>query len=376
MTTPGSPATATTPATPALPAIRTTGLVKTFGAKRALDGLDLAVEPGSVFGFLGGNGAGKTTTIRILLGLARPTAGSAEVLGHAPGSATVREQVGYCPDVPGFLPWMTAPAVLEHAARLFHLTPTVTRARVGELLDLTGLAGVTTKVGGFSRGMRQRLGLAQALINAPRLLILDEPTSALDPLGRRDVLELMSRLRGRTTVFFSTHLLPDVERVCDAVAILDAGRVVTAGSLEEVRAAAGGARGRLLVEVDDAAALRAALRGQPWLTAIADDDGAPGREAGAPHAGSPDADAPDPRAPEPGASDPGGPTTAARKPGTLALVVNDLDEAAARIPAAVAAHGLRLRRLEPQDPSLEDIFVGLVGAASGSAPTPTEGRGR
>lgn len=322
------------------PAIETAGLVKAYGDHRALDGLDLVVEPGSIFGFLGANGAGKTTTQRILLGLARQTAGSAQVLGHAPGSAAVRSQIGFCPDVPAFLPWMTGREVLEHAAELFGLDAATTRTRVGELLELVGLAGVKSRVGGYSRGMRQRLGLGQALINAPALLMLDEPTSALDPLGRRDVLALLSELRGRTTVFFSTHLLPDVERVCDTVAILDHGRVVTSGSLDHVRSAIGGVHGRLLVEVDDAAALRAALAGEPWVLDAADRDDESAASGG---------------------------VVVAEAPGELVLTVTDLDEAAARLPALVTTHGLLLRRLEPRAPSLEDVFVATTSAR------PTEG---
>ncbi|MCL2422581.1 MAG: ABC transporter ATP-binding protein, partial [Micrococcales bacterium] len=211
------------------PAIEVQGLVKTFGkgaqTTRALDGLDLRVEPGSVFGFLGPNGAGKTTTLRILLGLAQATAGSARICGHDVGSPAVRRVTGFLPDVPGFASWMTARQVLELHASVFALSGDAARRRVDSLLDLAGLADVTAKVGGYSRGMRQRLGVAQALVNAPDVLLLDEPTSALDPLGRRTVLDLVARLRGRTTVFFSTHILGDAERVCDTVAIVDAGRV-------------------------------------------------------------------------------------------------------------------------------------------------------
>jgi len=303
-------------------AIDICGLVKTYGQHRALDGLDLQVEQGSVFGFLGANGAGKTTALRIILALARQTAGSVRVLDHEPGSAQVRPLIGYCPDVPGFLPWMTAHDVLESSASLFRLPAPVTRRRVEELLDLTGLADTKTRVSGYSRGMRQRLGLAQSLINSPQLLLLDEPTSALDPMGRRVVLELLTELRGKTTVFFSTHLLPDVERVCDSVAIIDGGRIVTSGSLEQVRAEYGGAQGQLLVEVDQPERLREALADQPWVARVSD----------------------------------------AMAPDTLALTVTDLDEAAMRLPVQIADLGLRLRRIEPQEASLEDVFVGLVGA--------------
>lgn len=303
-------------------AIDIEGLVKVYGRHRVLDGVDLRVEQGSVYGLLGGNGAGKTTTLRILLGLAHQTAGRVRVLGHRPASGQVQSLIGYCPDVPGFLPWMTARDVMESSASLFRMPAALTRRRVDELLELTGLAGTDSRVSGFSRGMRQRLGIAQVLVNAPQLLILDEPTSALDPLGRRLVLDLLTALRGQTTVLFSTHLLPDVERVCDDVAIIDHGRVVAAGTLDQVRAQYGGVQGRLLIEVSEADRLREALDGEPWVVAV---------EAGT-------------------------------APSTLLLTVTDLDVAAALLPGAVSSLGLLLRRLEPREASLEDVFVGLVGA--------------
>lgn len=304
-------------------AIAVRGLTKQYGERRVLDGLDLSVEPGSVFGFLGANGAGKTTTIRILLALARENSGSVRIFGNAPGSAQVRTLIGYCPDVPGFAPWMTAREVLEQAASLFQLSPQTVRRRVPDLLDLIGLADTKAKVGGYSRGMRQRLGLAQALINSPRLLILDEPTSALDPMGRRAVLELMTELKGKTTVFFSTHLLPDVERVCDDVAILSAGRLITSGSIAEVRATFARTRGRLIVETDEPGRLREELEAEPWVSEI-------------------DFTERDSRA--------------------LLLTVDDVEEGAARVATKVASFGLRLYRLEPREASLEDVFVDLVEA--------------
>jgi len=168
-------------------AIELRGLTKRFGDTLALDRVDLVVRPGTVFGFLGRNGAGKTTALRILSGLARPTSGTAYVLGHDVERATeaVRARIGFLPDVPGFYPWMTAREYLEFAGRLFELDEATLDARASALLQMAGLASVTTRVGGFSRGMKQRLGIAQALINAPSLLMLDEPTSALDPIGRR-----------------------------------------------------------------------------------------------------------------------------------------------------------------------------------------------
>jgi ABC-2 type transport system ATP-binding protein len=292
---------------------------KVFGHAAALDGLTLSVPEGSVFGFLGPNGAGKTTTLRILAGLARPTTGSARVLGHETGDADTRALIGYLPDVPAFYKWMTAAQYLRFAGRLFGLEGAALEARVASLLELADLRGVTTRVGGYSRGMKQRLGVAQALINAPRLLLLDEPTSALDPIGRREVLDMIATLGGRTTVFFSTHILADVERVCDTVAIIDRGRVVEQAGIDELRGRRGGLN-RLVVEVDDPARLAAALTGQTWLRSLA------------PH-----------------------------ESGGLSLSVDDLAAAQRELPALIARSGLALQRLESDELSLEDVFVGLVG---------------
>jgi len=312
--------TVTRPDEPA--AIELRGLTKRFGDAIALDGVDLVVRPGMVFGFLGRNGAGKTTALRILSGLARPTAGTAHVLGHDVERATdaIRARIGFLPDVPGFYPWMTAREYLEFAGRLFGLDKATLDARATALLEMAGLASVTTRVGGFSRGMKQRLGIAQALINAPSLLMLDEPTSALDPIGRREVLEMVASLRGRTTVFFSTHILADVERVCDAVAILERGRVVASAGVAELTARA--TANRLIVEVEDsvaAAAVAGALAGRAWLKSIETDGRA------------------------------------------LHLAVSDLPSAQREIPAAIAAAGMALRRFEIGETSLEDVFVELVG---------------
>ena len=277
-----------------------------------------------VFGFLGRNGAGKTTALRILSGLARPSSGTAHVLGHdvARASDVVRSQIGFLPDVPGFYPWMTAREYMELAGRLFGLDSATLEVRAAPLLEMAGLAGVTTRIGGFSRGMKQRLGIAQALINAPSLLMLDEPTSALDPIGRREVLEMVGSLRGRTTVFFSTHILADVERVCDAVAILERGRVVESAGVAELTARA--TANRLVVELegDEAAAtVAASLAGRAWLTSIESTES------------------------------------------TLRMSVSDLVVAQREIPAVIAAAGAALRRFEIEEASLEDVFVNLVGSA-------------
>jgi len=307
-------------------AIELRGLTKRFGDTVALDEVDLVVRPGVVFGFLGRNGAGKTTAIRILSGLARPTAGTARVLGHdvTRASDVVRSRIGFLPDVPGFYPWMTAREYLGFAGNLFGLDAATLDARATALLEMAGLASVNTRVGGFSRGMKQRLGIAQALINAPSLLMLDEPTSALDPIGRREVLEMVGSLRGRTTVFFSTHILADVERVCDAVAILERGRVVASAGVAELtdRATAN----RLVVEVEGdgaASAVETALAGRAWLKSL---------------------------------------ETTGR---TLRMSVSDLSAAQREIPAAIAAAAVALRRFEIEEASLEDVFVELVGGPEG-----------
>jgi len=302
------------------PAVELVDVRKVFRTAAALDGLSLRVPEGSVFGFLGPNGAGKTTTLRILAGLARPTSGEAHVLGHdvAGAGGDVRALIGFLPDVPAFYKWMTAPQYLRFAGSLFGLRGDVLDVRVAALLDLAGLVRVGMRIGGFSRGMKQRLGVAQALVNAPRLLLLDEPTSALDPIGRREVLDMVAALRGRTTVFFSTHILADVERVCDTVAIIDHGRVAAHAPIDELRLRRGGLN-RLAVEVDEPQRLVAALEGAAWLRAVevAEDGG-------------------------------------------LRLATDDLEAAQRELPALIARLGLALRRLESDELSLEDVFVDLV----------------
>ncbi len=295
------------------------GVVKTFGGVRALDGVTLSVPRGSVFGFLGPNGSGKTTTLRILTGLARPTAGRVSVLGHTPfpAGAELLARIGYLPDVPHFYEWMTGAEFLRFSGRLFGLERAVLEERVDALLELSGLRGVTGKVGGYSRGMKQRLGVAQALVNAPDLLLLDEPTSALDPLGRKEILDMIAGLRGRATVFFSTHILADVERTCDTVAILDHGRVVAQAPIHDLRRRTG--RHRLLVGVDDPGRLAAAVEGRPWLLA------------------------------------------AETTPGLARLTVTELVAAQRELPAVVAELGLALARFETDELSLEEVFVDLVG---------------
>lgn len=213
------------------------GLKKKFDSHQVLEGLNIEVPEHSVFGFLGKNGAGKTTTMKIVLGLMQADAGEVQILGEKVvyGQTATNRFVGYLPDVPEFYSYMTPKEYLRLCGQITGMTDKQIRLKSGELLELVGLKGVKKRIGGFSRGMKQRLGIAQALFNEPRLLICDEPTSALDPVGRREVLAIMEQVREKTTVVFSTHVLSDVERICDRVAVLNGGKTVMEGSLEEIK---------------------------------------------------------------------------------------------------------------------------------------------
>jgi ABC-2 type transport system ATP-binding protein len=205
---------------------------------RALDRLTIDVQPGEVFGFLGPNGAGKTTTLKLLMGLVFPTSGSAQLLGRPIGDLSAKRRIGYLPENPYFYDHLTAEELLGYFAGLFGYDAADRRARVARLLDEVGIgAERRLQLRKFSKGMLQRVGIAQALINDPELVIFDEPMSGLDPLGRRDVRALILRLRDRgCTVFFSSHVLSDAEALCSRVAILAKGRLVRAGRLDEMLA--------------------------------------------------------------------------------------------------------------------------------------------
>jgi len=218
--------------------IETNGLGKSFAGAQALQNVNLQVPRHSIFGFLGPNGAGKTTLMKILLGLAHPTVGTGAIFGYdiVTESVAIRERVGYLPQQPHFIDHMTARENLFFTARFFFSGPqSKIRARCDEMLELVGLTEKADRpIKGFSGGEKQRLGIAQAQVNYPDLLILDEPASALDPLGRQAVLDVMARLRKHTTIFFSTHILDDVQRVSDSVAILNRGKLVTSGPIEQI----------------------------------------------------------------------------------------------------------------------------------------------
>jgi ABC-2 type transport system ATP-binding protein len=251
--------------------IETQRLAKTYGNAPALKSLNLMVPQHSIFGFLGPNGAGKTTAIKLLLGLSRPTGGGGKVFGCdiRRESIRIRERVGYLAQDPRYFEYMTARETLRFTAGFFFRGPKPkVEERIAETLDLVGLADIADRpIKGFSGGERQRLGIAQAQINYPDLLILDEPAASLDPQGRHDVLDVMGRLRRHTTIFFSTHILDDVQRVSDTVAILNKGELIAQAPIEELLAGSGAALYRLQTQ-GDVAGVRQLLATQPWVTSI------------------------------------------------------------------------------------------------------------
>jgi ABC-2 type transport system ATP-binding protein len=220
------------------PAIETIGLTKHYPGVAALSDLSLAVPSGSIYGFLGPNGSGKSTTLKLLAGLIRPTSGSANVFGvPLSAGAAYRSEVGYLAQDPRFYDWMTGRETLEFVADLGASTSSTDRSAIDAVLGRVGLRDAADRpTRTYSGGMRQRLGIAQALVTDPRVVLLDEPASALDPIGRREVLDLLAELRGDVTVFYSTHILDDVQRVSDHVAILDGGRLVRASSTSDLLA--------------------------------------------------------------------------------------------------------------------------------------------
>jgi ABC-2 type transport system ATP-binding protein len=320
------------PASTTAAAISSRALTKRFGDVLALDGLDLDVPAGSIFGLLGPNGAGKTTTLRLLLGLAHPTSGAATVAGvdvrRSGDTGALGRRIGYLDQAPRYYGWMKGRELLELAGRLHGLRGTALRGRVAEVLELVGIADAAgRRIGGYSGGMRQRLGIGAAVVGRPEVLFLDEPVSSLDPEGRRDVLEIVERLRGTATVVLSTHVLTDVERVCDRVAILDRGRLVVESPLEDligryapptfrIEVAGDGDDSRIAADAANLAGLLATTEG----------------------------------------------VTDARASGAAVTVrVADPEAASARLLAALVAAGTPIDSLARVRPTLEDVFLDLVG---------------
>jgi len=251
--------------------ISTENLSRSFGEVHALKSLNLRVPQKSIFAFLGPNGAGKTTTIKLLLGLLKPTSGGGKIFGKdiVHDSVDIRANIGYLPQDPRFYEHMTARQTLEYTARFFYAGPQAEiDKRVNEMIELVGLEGKADRpIRGFSGGERQRLGIAQAEVNHPDLLILDEPAANLDPQGRRDVLDVMSRIRKYATIFYCTHILDDVQRVSDQVAIVNQGELVTQASIEELLAGTGDVIYSVTVRGDTQSAYTQVNR-QPWISGI------------------------------------------------------------------------------------------------------------
>lgn len=212
-------------------------LYKSFGHHQVINDLSFSVPEHSVFGFLGQNGAGKTTTMKMVLGLLKADGGNIEVCGEpvSYGQTKTNRFIGYLPDVPEFYNYMNAKEYLRMCGEITGMPVGEIKSKTKELLTLVGLETITKRIGSYSRGMKQRLGIAQALLNDPVLLICDEPTSALDPIGRIEILDILQRVKGKTTVIFSTHILSDVERICDRVAVLHEGKLALSGTLTEIK---------------------------------------------------------------------------------------------------------------------------------------------
>ncbi len=251
--------------------IQTYGLTKIYKGANALQNLDLQVPHNSICGFLGPNGAGKSTTIKLLLGLTRPTSGRAEVFGmdSVRDSVAIRQRVGYLAQDPRYYDHMTARETLRFTAQFFYSGPSrMIEERINETLELVGIADKADRpIKTFSGGERQRLGIAQAQINYPDLIILDEPAASLDPMGRRDVLEVLERLRKHTTVFYSTHILDDVQRVSDTVVIVNHGQLVAHAPIQELLAGKDGIVYSMVVKGDGESA-KTRLSQQPWVTSV------------------------------------------------------------------------------------------------------------
>ena len=251
--------------------IDTKGLSKTYNGVVALDSLNLQVPKNSIFGFLGPNGAGKTTSMKLLLGLTSPTSGGGLIFGQdiVQDSVEIRKRVGYLAQDPRFYEHMTARETLHFKARFYYSGPAdEIEARIAETLELVGLADKADRsIKGFSGGERERLGIAQAQMNYPDLLILDEPAAGLDPMGRRDVLEVMERIQKHATIFYSTHILDDVQRVSDTVAILNHGKLVAQAPIEELLAGSRGTVYSLEIE-GEAEQAQERIQSQSWVADI------------------------------------------------------------------------------------------------------------
>lgn len=296
------------------------GLVKKFGSVSAVKGISFALGEGRCTALLGPNGAGKTTTLKMLSGLIQPTEGSIRFKGLDGGD--LRQHIGYLPQYPAYYKWMSAREYMEYVGQLAGMSVKEVRERTGELLQLVGLKDAAKRrIGGFSGGMKQRLGIAQALVHRPKLLILDEPVSALDPIGRREILDLIRLIRKNTTILFSTHVLHDAEEVCDDVLMMRTGEIAVAGGLEEVRREH--RQPYVIIESD--------MSLEQWASGLNQRLGSlvEGIELQ---------------------------TYSAR------ITVSDMERAMLMLPSDLVANGIPIRRFEAAASTLEDMFMKVVGA--------------
>ena len=310
--------------------ISTEGLSKSFGEVHALKSLDLRVPQKSIFAFLGPNGAGKTTTIKLLLGLLKPTNGGGQILGMdiIQDSVDIRARIGYLPQDPRFYEHMTARQTLEYTARFFYTGPQAEiDKRVNEMIELVGLEGKADRpIKGFSGGECQRLGIAQAEVNYPDLLILDEPAANLDPQGRRDVLEVMTRIRKYATIFYCTHILDDVQRVSDQVAIVNQGELVTQASVDDLLAGKGDLIYSVTLRGDagdqSVASAYTQINQLPWVSGI----------------------------------------ESLQEDGHVNWQVSVTDEAAAEdlLMSLLVSSGLKVSNFSRQEQNLEDVFINII----------------
>ena len=305
--------------------IHTESLSKSFGEVHALKSLDLRVPQKSIFAFLGPNGAGKTTTIKLLLGLLKPTSGGGKILGMdiIRDSVDIRARIGYLPQDPRFYEHMTARQMLDYTAKFFYIGPQPEiDKRVNEMIELVGLEGKADRpIRGLSGGERQRLGIAQAEVNYPDLLILDEPAANLDPQGRRDVLEVMSRIRKYATIFYCTHILDDVQKVSDQVAIVNQGELITQAPIEELLAGTGDAIYSVTLGGDTRSAYTQVIQ-QPWVSGI----------------------------------------ESSREDGHAVWQVSVTDEVAAKdqLLSLLVSSGVKVSNFSRKEQNLEDVFINII----------------
>jgi len=302
-------------------AVKTSDLVKDFNGLKAVDHLNLEVPEGAIYGFLGPNGSGKTTTLKMLTGMTKPTSGTIEILGVPMvfGKQKIQDNIGFLPDVPGFYDWMTAHEFLTFCGELFHIDTPILKERVKSLLKIVGLEkSDKKKIGTYSRGMKQRLGIAQAMINEPKVIFLDEPVSALDPQGRKEVIDIIQGLKGKVTVFFSTHILSDVERICDRVVIINKGAIILEDTIENIKAMSNTRDIEIEADAPSISRLYERIGQEKYILSLK------------------------------------------MNHQTMTLTVDDLDVARLHLNEVIFKHRIMIKKLMIKEPTLEDIYMRVV----------------